>query len=98
MDWHSMNLGKGSRALHQLRDLQNQMIRALRQMAASPAGTSPDFAMFSRIEDGNTVVYFTPGAADFAQSMGAAPCPKPPTAGIAMLLGEDDAWDHFPDR
>jgi hypothetical protein len=60
------------------------------------AGSPEDATLFRGLEPGQTVYYFSPGAARIARKLishlSAVPCPAPPMSAIAFIAG------HLPGR
>ena len=61
---------------------------------------SDEIAVFSRHESEGRLqcelkVFFTPGLADIAKTLGATPCEQPSKYGMSLLVGSPAAWSIF---
>ena len=89
--WFVANLGEAPFAAALLEDA-----KALFLHASEKAHHPPDMALFFRHESEGRLhcelhLYFTPGAASLAQTLGAEPCPVPSPDGLDLLAGSESA-------
>jgi len=97
--WFHLNLGDALLAGGPLARVE----QGFAALYAAP-GTGAGAAVFSRHESEGRLhcelnVYFSPGAATLARTLGAVPCPPPSPAGLGLLAGPPAAWAVcFPER
>ena len=94
--WYSKALGDGAAAFAPSMRIQ-QMFPPLFAALGQPSR----MAVFSRHDRRANLVtaYFSPAAAQLAAFFGAAPCNKPSSEGIRLLVGDARCWDiYFPDK
>jgi hypothetical protein len=94
--WHSKALGDRMAALAPSARIQ-QMFMPMFAAAGQPS----NMAVFSHYDRQTNLVtaYFSPGAARLAAFFKAAPCEKPPSEGIGLLVGDAGCWEiYFPDK
>lgn len=98
--WYGLFLGSGVTALQPTLKIQQSFL-----VEFAVAGQSDDMAIFSKsggTEAGTheVTLYFSPAAAAFAKTIpGAAPCTKPPSDGLSLLVGNSPGAFHvlFPE-
>ena len=89
--WFSKNLGDGVTAYAPT----NQIMNAFTPLFAA-AGLPLDMAVFSgHDQERNVIIYFSPRATDLAKIFGAQMCEKPQKDGLSLLVGQQQAWEHF---
>ena len=94
--WYSKALGDGVAASAVSMRIQ-QMFPPLFAALGQPSR----MAVFSRHDRRANVVtaYFSPAATQLAAFFGAAPCDKPSSEGIGLLVGDTRCWEiYFPDK
>jgi hypothetical protein len=88
--WYSLELGDGVAAYNPTMAIMHAFTPVF-----AAADTPIDMALFSRTENNVVKIYFTHRASDFGKTVGAVPCEKPIREGIALLVGDHRAWEHF---
>lgn len=96
--WFSKNLGDGMLAWQPVEETRERFTAAYRG-----AGEPADMAVFKRHESEGrlhcqVMLYFSPGAADFARSVGAEPCRRPAIGELELLAGSGNWRGLFPDE
>lgn len=90
--WFSLSLGDGITA-----STPSDQIVDVFQPAFEAAGKPPEMAVFTRPESEGRlyceiIAYFSPAAADVAETFDAEPCDPPQRAGLGLLAGEPKCW------
>jgi hypothetical protein len=97
--WFFKQLGDGMIAP----DLSDQ-IREIFLSQFEAAGSPKEMAIFTRYDSEgrlhcDVMAYFSPAAAEIAETFSAMPCAKPPKAGLGLLAGDPDCWSIlFPEN
>jgi hypothetical protein len=96
--WYSLPLGDGimeAGASEEIRTAFEPVFDSLRR--------PPGMAVFKRFDPQNRLqcevtAFFSPLAAQLAETLGAVPCRKPQRAGLILLAGEESCWTElFPE-
>ncbi len=89
--WMRCNLGDATLAAEKL-----ELVKALVGAEPSAEAGAVAAAFFRHESEGRlhceVWVYFTPGAAAVARTVGAGPCPPPAADGLSLLAGAPEAW------
>jgi hypothetical protein len=91
-NWYLLSLGDGMLAPTPASEIEETFRRAF-----EAAGRPADMAVFTRPESEGrlhceVMAYFSPAAAQVAQSFEARPCSKPARAGLGLLAGDERSW------
>jgi len=96
--WFYKNLGDAMMAFEPLADIEAQF-RSMYRVAPCPK----DVGVFIRHNAEGRLhcaveVYLPPAAAGLAKELDAAPCARPSTNGLSLLIGSEDSWSMlFPE-
>lgn len=89
--WRMKNLGDAMLAGDDL-----EYVQALFYVAYEKAGSPDNMAIYVRHEAEGRLhcevkLYFPPACSEFAETVGARPCPSPSLEGLGLLLGSETA-------
>lgn len=88
--WYAKELGDGVAALHPTNQIQDQFVKYTLAETVRRGAYPSEMAIFSKYDSHKNVVtmYFSPGAMQFAQTVGAAPCERPGRKDLGLLAGD----------
>ncbi len=90
--WYTKEIGDGITA-----SISSDEIKGAFSRVFQTEGTSPDVAVFTRLESEGrlhceVIAYFSPAASDLAKAFDAEPCEKPSRTGLDLIAGDQQAW------
>jgi len=93
VSWYQLELKGG------LDDVTDRAWREVWKVAYEHTPGDPTNAIFRARRGGGSLLYFTPTAADLAQTFGALRCKKPSSEKLVFVAGAAEACEvHFPRR
>lgn len=97
-NWYGLLLGNSTSAYEATKDLMGEFLGVLSESEYRPSL----MAMFASTTEhdeeggeGQVQLYFSPAAAEFAEAIGAAPCDRPSTVGLRLLIGDQPCWPRL---